>query len=135
MVLAASLVGILLIIGALVVWQHATKGLEEITYGIEDAVEFVTARLDHTALGQDGVRRILEYQLFYLQGLAQEDRRHPVDSVAGPYGPAVEYVADQIKTRHGREYPGTMIEEVLSLGAEYLSSIGAVGEPVREDEL
>ena len=135
MALVISLIGVLLIISALVVWQHATHGVEEITYGIEDAVDFVGARLGQGLVGNDGVRRILEYQLFYLQGLAQVDRRHPIDSVAGSYAPAVEYVADQIKTRHGREYPSGIVEEVLNLGAEYLRSIGAVGEPVREDEL
>ena len=133
MALAAVLIGILLVVGALVLWQHASRGGGELTFGIEDAVEFVIARLPEGTkrrVREEGVRRILEWEIYYLQGLAQEHRRVPVETVAGPYGPAVEYIKDQISQRHGLEYAEGDIGGVLELGVEYLASIGAVGDPV-----
>ncbi|MGH8923820.1 MAG: hypothetical protein ACRDWA_04115 [Acidimicrobiia bacterium] len=131
--MAAVLLGVLLVVGALVLWQHASRGRSEITFGMEDAVEFVLARLpDETRarVKEGGVRRVLEWEVFYLQGLAQEDRRVPVETVAGAYGPAVEYIRGEISERHGLEYPEGDIEGVLALGVEYLASIGAIGEEV-----
>ncbi|HJU82412.1 MAG TPA: hypothetical protein VJ796_11810 [Acidimicrobiia bacterium] len=133
MALAAILIGILLVVGALVLWQHASRGKLEITFGIEDAVEFVMARLPEESkyrVREGGVRRILEWEIYYLQGLAQERRRVPVETVAGAYRPAVEYIRGQISQRHGLEYAEGDIEGVLELGVEYLASIGAVGDPV-----
>ena len=133
MALAAVLIGILLVVGALVLWQHASRGVAEITFGIEDAVQFVTARLPEETkhrVKEGGVRRILEWEIYYLQGLAQEHRRVPVETVAGAYGPAVGYIRDQISQRHSLEYPERDIEVVLNLGVEYLASIGAIGDPV-----
>lgn len=129
--LAAILIGVLLVVGALVLWQHASRGGGEITFGVEDAVGFVMARLPRESkLSEAAVRRILEWEIYYLQGLAQEHRRVPVETVAGSYRPAVEYIREQISQRHGLEYPEGDIEGVLDLGVEYLASIGAVGEPV-----
>lgn len=131
--LAAVLFGILLVVGALVLWQHASRGGGEITFGMEDAVTFVMARLpDETKhrVKEGGVRRILEWEVFYLQGLAQENRRVPVETVAGSYRPAVDYIKDQIFQRHSLEYSEGDIEGVLDLGVEYLASIGAIGDPV-----
>jgi hypothetical protein len=133
MALAAVLIGILLVVGALVLWQHASRGGGEITFGVEDAVRFVMARLPEDVKGrvrEGGVRRILEWEVYYLRGLAQEHRRMPVETVAGAYGPAVEYIRDQISQRHSLEYPERDIEGVLKLGVEYLASIGAIGDPV-----
>jgi hypothetical protein len=133
MALAAVLFGILLVVAALVLWQHASRGKGEITFGMEDAVEFVMARLPEETkrrIKEGGVRRILEWEIYYLQGLAQEHRRVPVDTVAGSYRPAVEYIKDQIFQRHSLEYPEGDIEEVLDLGVDYLASIGGVGDPV-----
>lgn len=120
-------------VGALVLWQHASRGKHEITFGIEDAVEFVMARLPEETgrrVREPGVRRILEWEIYYLQGLAQESRRTPVETVAGSYRPAVDYIRDQISQRHNLEYPEGDIEGVLDLSVEYLASIGAVGDPV-----
>jgi hypothetical protein len=131
--LAAILLGVLLLVGALVIWQHASRGVSELTFGMEDAVEFVMARLPEAERGrlkEGGVRRILEWEVYYLQGLAQEDRRMPVETVAGSHRPAVEYIRDQISQRHRLEYPEGEIEGVLDLGVEYLASIGAIGDPV-----
>ena len=132
MAFALTLVAVLLVMVALVIWQHAQReGPKEVTFGIENAVSFITARLDpdvHKRLGTDGVRRVVEWEVFYLQGLAQEDRRHPVETVAGAYGPAVEFIKGEIARVHDRTYSAEDIGSVLALGVTYLQSIGAIGE-------
>ena len=132
MALALILVAALLIMLALVAWQHAQRtGPREVTFGIENAVTFITTRLDpETAsrVGADGVRRIMEWEIFYLQGLAQDDRRHPVETVAGDYPPAVEFIRGEIARVHGRNYSAADIGSVLGLGVAYLQSIGAIGD-------
>ena len=132
MPLALTLVAVLLVIVALVIWQHAQReGPREVTFGIENAVSFIAARLDpevRTRLGTDGIRRVVEWEVFYLQGLAQENRRRPVETVAGDYGPAVEVIQAEIARVHDRRYTASDIGAVLVLGVTYLQSIGAVGE-------
>lgn len=129
--LAAALIGVFLIVAALVIWQHAPRPSSTPIYGVEDAVDFVMQRLPPPArerLGESGVRRILEWEVFYLQGLAQDHRRNPVETVAGPYPPAVEYIGQQIESRLGRAYSQLDIEAVLELEVLYLGSIGAIGD-------
>jgi hypothetical protein len=132
MALVITLAAVLLVILALVIWQHAQReGPREVTFGIENAVSFITPRLEaevQKRLGKDGVRRIVEWEVFYLQGLAQEDRRHPVETVAGNYGPAVEFIRSEIARVHDRTYSAVDIGAVLALGVSYLQSIGAIGE-------
>ena len=132
MPLAVVLIAVLLLITALVVWQHAQRGgPREVTFGIENAVSFITARLDddqRARLGTDGVRRIVEWEVFYLQGLAQDDRRQPVETVAGDYGPAVDFILGEIARVHGRTYSSSDVGAVLAIGAAYLQSIGAIGD-------
>jgi hypothetical protein len=125
-----------LIIAGLVAWQHAQKpgqgsGASEITYGVEDATEYIYSRLDpevSARIGTKGVRRIVEWEIFYLQGLAQPNRRHPIVAVAGDYPPAVAYIGQEIANKHGLTYSGSDIGTVLEFEASYLESIGAVGE-------
>jgi len=134
--LAAALIGVLLIVAALVIWQHAKRDSATTTYGIEDAVVFVLPRLPpevKARLGENGVRRILEWEVFYLQGLAQENRFEPVETVAGAYEPAVQYIADRIEEAHGRSYARGDIAVVLDLQVAYLGSIGAIGDEVGGD--
>ena len=132
MSLAIMLFAVLLLIVALVVWQHAQReGPKEVTFGIANAVSFITPRLEanvRTRLGRDGVKRIVEWEIFYLQGLAQGDRRQPVETVAGDYGPAVDFVVGEIARVHDRAYSSEDVGAVLALSAAYLQSIGAIGE-------
>ena len=135
--MAAVLLGVMLLISALIVWQHGTRGGGEITFGVEDAVLFVYTRLPGEArerVKETGVRRILEWEVFYLQGLAQKDRQTRVEVVAGVHAPAVRYIKRQILQGQSLEYSEADIENVLGLGVEYLASIGAIGEPVGEPE-
>lgn len=127
------LVGVLLLIVALVVWQEARRrpSYEPLEYVVEDAVKHIEARLPQgTSLTKSDIRRVLEWEVFYLQGLAQDDRKNPVETVAGGHQASVEYIAGQIRAKHGTSYPQEDIENVLRLEADYLMAIGAVGEPV-----
>ena len=68
--------------------------------------------------------------MFYLQGLAQEDRKNPVETIAGGHEASIEYISEQIATKHGVSYSHDDVEDVLRLEADYLYRIGAVGERV-----
>lgn len=133
----ALLVGVLLVIVALIVWQQALRrpSYEPLQYVIDDAIKHVQVGLaDDVALGRHDIRRILEYEVFYLQGLAQEDRKKPVETVAGGHEASIEFIADEIEAKHKVAYSHEDIEEVLRLEADYLMAIGAVGEPVEPGE-
>jgi len=133
----ALLAGLLLVIVALMVWQEARRRptYEPLEYVVNDAVKHVAERLpEDTSLRRSDIRRILEWEVYYLQGLAQEKRKNVVETVAGGHQASVEYIADQIHTKHGVSYPQEEIAEVLRLEADYLVAIGAVGEPVGEEE-
>jgi len=131
------LVGVLLVIVAMMVWQEAKRrpSYEPLEYVVNDAVKHISERLpEGSALRHTDIRRILEWEVFYLQGLAQDDRRNPVETVAGGHEISIEYIANQIRTNHAVSYPQDEIAEVLRLEADYLVAIGAVGEPVGEEE-
>lgn len=127
------LLGVLLLIVALMVWQEARRrpSYEPLEYVVEDAVKHIHERLsEESKLTRADVRRILQWEVFYLQGLAQDDRSNPVETVAGGHEASIEYVASEILQKHGVSYPHEDIEEVLRLEADYLMAIGAVGDPV-----
>ncbi len=129
---------VLLFVVAILVWQEArSRGADEgPVYVIEDAVDYVMGGLAGSGAGlrRSDVLRILEYEIFYLQGLAQDDRRNPVETVAGGTAASVDYIAGRIAEKHRAIYPREEIEAVLSLEAGYLASIGAVGTVVEAEE-
>jgi hypothetical protein len=136
--LVVLLVGVLLVIVALVVWQEARRrpSYEPLEYVIEDAVKHVEAGLQAEGkedLRRADIRRILDWEVFYLQGLAQADRSNPVETVAGGHEASIEYIIDQIATKHGVSYAQKDVEDVLRHEADYLVRIGAVGEVVDFD--
>lgn len=131
----ALLAAVFLLIVAAMLWQEAkARSMPgDPVYVVEDAVAFITARLEGDAterLRTADVRRVIEWEVYYLQGLAQENRRNPVDTIAGGDEKAVEWIAGQIADKHGVSYPREDIVEILRLEAEYLVSLGVVGEPV-----
>jgi hypothetical protein len=135
--LIALLVGVLLLVVALIVWQEARRrpSYEPLEYVIDDAVKHIMAGLDRgSTLSRGDVTRILEWEIFYLQGLAQDDRKNPVETIAGGHAASIEYIATQIEAKHGVAYSHDDIEQVLRLEADYLAAIGAVGDPVEEEE-
>jgi hypothetical protein len=132
--LGAILLAVLLATLAVMVWQEAKRpGQGEPVYGVGDAVQFVWERLDsdtRARLLRSGVQRIIEWEVFYLQGLAQDDRHRQVDIVAGGYPPAVEFIIDRIADRHKVAYSEGDVRSVLHNEAAYLQAIGAVGHRV-----
>lgn len=133
----ALLVGLLLVIVALMLWQEAKRrpSYEPLEYVVNDAVKHIAERLpEDVDLSNSDIRRIIEWEVFYLQGLAQDKRSTPVETVAGGHEASVGYIADQIHLKHGVSYSHDEIAEVLRLEADYLVAIGAVGEPVGEEE-
>jgi hypothetical protein len=132
MTLAVALFAVLLAVSALVIWQHASRTQpQEITFGVTDAVDFILRRLAPEVaarLGRAGVQRVIEWEIFYLQGLAQDRRRQPVVTVAGDYEPAVEYIVAEIFRRHAVTYSASDVSAVLDEEVAYLASIGAIGE-------
>jgi hypothetical protein len=136
--LGAVLAAVFLVIVAVMMWQEGRRRagrVEAPTYVVEDAVERIASGLDGSGLRRSDIRRIIEYEIFYLQGLAQPNRRTPVEVVAGGAEPALEFIARGIADAHGVAYSRDDIRAVLALEAEYLASIGAVGEPVDESQL
>lgn len=134
----ALLVGLLLLIVALVVWQEARRrpSYEPLEYVIEDAVKHVESGLTdegNVNLRRSDIRRILEWEVFYLQGLAQENRSNPVETIAGGHEASVEYIIERIATEHGVTYSQSDVEDVLRFEADYLVRIGAVGDAVDLD--
>lgn len=133
----AVLVGAFLVIVAMLVWQEARRrpSYEPLEYVVNDAIKHIAERLPEDAqLSNTDIRRILEWEVYYLQGLAQDDRKNPVETIAGGHELSVDYIADQIRTKHDVSYSQEEIAEVLRLEADYLVAIGAVGEPVGEEE-
>lgn len=131
------LVASLLFIIALVVWQQARRRphYEPLEYVIDDAVKHVDAGLqaEGKTIGKPDIRRILEYEVFYLQGLAQDDRSNPVETVAGGHDASIDYIVAQIEAAHGAIYDPSDVTDVLRYEADYLMRIGAIGEPVAND--
>lgn len=133
--LIALLTAAFLLIVAALLWQVARSGsmVTEPVYAVEDAVEFISERIvPPTAerMRPADVRRVIEWEVFYLQGLAQPRRGTPVETIAGGDERAVAWIMEQIAERNGVSYPRGDIEEVLRREAEYLVSIGVVGDPV-----
>ncbi len=133
--LGALLAAVFLSLVAILLWQEAKRRRTggEAVYVVSDARSFIRDNLDpevRRRVGDAGIQRIVEWELFYLQGLAQKHRRQPVETVAGGSEASVEYIGGRIAERHGMEIPSDDIRAVLELEAEYLQSIGAVGQRI-----
>jgi hypothetical protein len=138
--LAGLLVALFLLIVAALLWQESRRRGAPPgppVYVVEDAAEFIHARLEEPTrarLGEDDVVRIIEWEVYYLQGLAQARRRTPVETVAGGSDASLDYIVSRIADVHHISYDRGHVAEVLRLESEYLASIGAVGDPVDLDQ-
>lgn len=135
LILGALRVAALLAIAAAMVWQEAVKrpGAEPLTYVLEDAVAFVDTALGPTSpLTRDDVRRILEWEVIYLQGVSPRSGGPLAPVRVGGSDDAVRFIAGQIDRRSGPRYGAGAIRAVLEHEAEYLLSIGALGATVEE---
>lgn len=138
-VFVGGLAAIFLLVIAALVWQEARSRTydEGVVYVIDDAIGFVGDRLPEDVarrIRRPDIQRILEWEIFYLQGLAQKKRRQPVETIAGGDEAAVSYIAGQIAEKHGVTYDAGDVAAVLRLEAEYLLEIGAVGNMVEGEE-
>ena len=132
---ALGLLILLVVIGLAFYWQGTIRFPgSAVSYGVEDSIKYITPRLredTRAMMGAKSVRRILEWEMRFLQDALDADP----DSVIVLGGEAArEYVLD-MTARQGFEYEPTVIDEVLQLQAEYMSSIGAIADPVAADEL
>jgi hypothetical protein len=120
-----------------VAWQERRRPSERaIVYSVEESVEFIRARLAQGAaasLRTSDVRRILEWSVRHLQDPeVRSERGEP--PVAGGVE-AATYVQERAMAA-GFAYDGDLILEVLAAQADYLRSLGAIGDEIHgSDEL
>lgn len=124
---------LVLAFGIAVFWQESRRMQhKEAIYGVEDSIEFIWESLgeDKLALKKSDIRRILEWEMRYLQdpGLWKEDGQPIVGGEA-----AAAYTQDQALAE-GHAYEPTQIFAVMDLQAAYLAAIGAVGDAVDPQE-
>lgn len=131
---ALILLVVFVTVAAAFAWQERARLPERsVIYGADDAVAFVTARLSGeaaAALDERDVRRILEWEIEYLQRQMLSGEGTVV--VAGLE--AAKHAQDRLHDQ-GHSYDGHLIVEVMELQAEYLVAIGAVAEQAPPDEV
>lgn len=131
LLLGALLLALLLGLAAALVWQEAKQRAvpEPLTYVLEDAVRFVDQHLgESSGLAADDIRRILEWEVVYLQGISPRGARGLQPVRVGNSDDSVRFILGQIGS--GAAYSERDVREVLAGEAAYLSSIGALGTPV-----
>lgn len=131
---ALGLLVMLVIIGLAFYWQGSIRlPGAAVSYGVEDSIKYIKPRLSEAArekIGAKGVRRILEWEMKYLQDRLDADSA-PVIVLGG--NEAINYVMEQT-ARRGFDYEREVVAEVMELQAAYMESIGALARPVAEDE-
>lgn len=118
----------LLVVAALVLQEVRKGGTPSPTYVLDEVVDYASARLSDGAadrLHRADVKRILEWEVFYLQGLGARGDARPV---AGSTE-AVDFIVTRSAGR-GQHYEAPDVAEVLYHEGSYLAEIGAVGPPV-----
>ncbi|HEX2369050.1 MAG TPA: hypothetical protein VHM94_07445 [Acidimicrobiia bacterium] len=133
-VVAALLAALLMVMVAALVWQEAKRRAdrEPRVYVISEAVAFVRQRLPAdiaSRLDNAKVQRILEWEVYYLQGLAHT---RPQDTIAGGDDEAIDFVIEGIRERNRVVHSREDVAAVLRLEADYLLAIGAVGPAVSD---
>lgn len=136
-VFVGGLGAVFLFVVAALMWQEAkSRSFDEgPVYVIEDAATYIAERLDPSVaarLHHSDLVRILEWEIYYLQGLAQKRRSTPVETVAGGVDAAVAFITREVAEKNKVTYDSEDIAAVLAAEADYLASIGAVGAPVVE---
>jgi hypothetical protein len=128
----AVLFGLFLLIVAAMVWQEArVTDDRHPTYVLEEVVPFVYQRLSDDAAAHidgDDVMRILEWEVYYLQGLNRNGANAP--PVAGSVE-ALEFILERSQAA-GHAYRSDDVAEVLALEVAYLQDIGAIGPVATE---
>lgn len=131
LVFGALLLALFLGVLAVMVWRNARARSVPagVVYVLEDAVAFVAGRLGEVGLSRTDVRRILEWEVYFLQMQARRAyRAGGGDIIAGGTDQAVEYIQAQTAAKQQAHYTEDQVRAVLAGEAAYLQSIGAVGE-------
>ncbi len=132
---ALGLLALLFVVAVAFYWQGSIRlPGAAVSYGVEDSIKYITPRLSaetREVIGVKSVRRILEWEMKYLQDQLDAD---PDQAVVLGGQAATEYVLAQT-ARQGLDYDPEIVHEVMQLQAEYMESIGALARPVADDEL
>jgi len=131
LLLLAALVIVLVVFGVGLLLQERRPSEVAIVYSVEDALDFVWDGLSDTtkqSIGRGDVRKILEWEMHYLQ---RPDHREGEAVVGGVEAAAY---AQERAIEQGIGYEPEVIFEVLEHQAEYLETLGAVGNPVATDD-
>lgn len=132
-VFVGVLVALLLAMVALLLWQEGRKRSFETarSYVVDEVLSYVAEHLDRDVaarLGSDGIERIVNWELRYLQRDGGEG------AVAGGTDESIAYITDRIAQFHAVSYPPDDVRAVLALEAEYLMTVGAIGPVVAEGD-
>jgi len=129
LLLILVLVAVLAVFGVGLLLQERRPREVAIVYSVEDALQYIWDGLSDSvrqSVGRTDVRRILEWEMYYLQ---RPDHRRGAAVVGGI--DAATY-AQERAVEQGFGYEPELIFEVLALQAEYLDALGAVGDPADE---
>ena len=129
----AVLMALVLAFGIAMFWQESKRMRDRAAiYGVEDSIAWIWEGLGDDTLGltEDDVRRILEWEMHYLQ---QPDVWKG-DGAAVVGGTEAAAYAQERALAEGHAYSPEQIYAVLDLQATYLRAIGAVGDPVGDEE-
>ena len=133
-IVAVGLLLLLVGVGLAFAWQERAPAPElAVIYGTEDALEFIMVRLNEstrTELRRSDVRRILEWEMAYLQ-----DADHGPETPVVVGGLEAAEFAQRKALEQGYAYNAEAIIDVLDRQAEYLAALGAIGQPVSPTEL
>jgi len=132
--LAIGLLILLVTIGLAFYWQGSISlPGSAVSYGVEDSIRYITPRLSEQTRGKIGaksVRRILEWEMKYLQDRLRDESE---DAVVLGGDAVVSYVVSQTAAQ-GFDYEPETVIEIMGLQAEYMNSIGALSRPVADEE-
>ncbi len=118
--------------GIIMFWQESKRMRHrEAIYGVEDSIEWVWESIgeDTRGLKKSDVRRILEWELHYLQ----QPHLWESDGVAVVGGDAAAAYVQERALEMGHAYEPEQIFLVLDHQATYLAAIGALADPVEDD--
>lgn len=130
----AVMMAVVLAFGIAMFWQESKRMTQkEVIYGVEDSIEYVWIGLgeDRHGLTKDDIRRILEWEMFYLQQPDLWENDGP--PVVG--GDAAATFAQERSFEAGYSYEPEQIFAVLNLQSSYLQAIGAIGSPADPEEM
>ena len=122
---------LLLALAAGLVWQEAKQRAvpTPLTYVLEDAVGFVNRHLgEASSLAVEDIRRILEWEVVYLQGISPRGARGLQPVRVGNSDDSIHFILGQLG--QPAAYSEDDVRAVLAGEAAYLASIGALGTPV-----